>query len=83
MKDSSFYQEIMEEGRVELGQAHVRETLAFRFGPEEAARFDELVRGITDSKRLDDLFHLALRCRNVSEFRKEVEPKGRSRTQKK
>ncbi len=79
MKESSFYQEIMEEGRVEERQATIREALEDRFGMEEAANLDGFIRQITDISRLRELSRLTNRCRRLTEFRKEVEPKRRAR----
>lgn len=78
MKESSFYQEIMEEGRVEARQADIRHVLELRFGREEAAPLDRYIREINDINRLLELHALAVQCRRLAEFRKEVEPKKRS-----
>jgi hypothetical protein len=74
MKESKFYQEILEEGRtaglLEGSRAAVQQALELRFGAEAAAQVTEALSGIGDPQRLTELLRLAIQCRRLSEFRR-------------
>jgi hypothetical protein len=74
MKESKFYQEILEEGAAEgdrkRARADILEVLEVRFRPERAAEFREVLQGITDRELLSELHRLAVRCRRLAEFRR-------------
>jgi predicted transposase YdaD len=82
MKESKFYQEILEEGRtagllegraaglLEGSRAAIHQALELRFGAEAAAPLMEALRGIGDPQRLTELHRLAIQCRRLSEFRR-------------
>lgn len=72
MKDSKFYQEIVEEGRLEVARMCILEILKERFGSEDAEKFRKVLDAITDSQRLNDLHLLAFRCRRLADFRRSV-----------
>jgi hypothetical protein len=69
MKESPFYQEIMDEGRVEKGRAYILAVLQERFGPRAAAAIAPAVNAVTDVPQLDLLHRLAIRCSGLDEFR--------------
>jgi predicted transposase YdaD len=81
MKESKFFQELLEEGRAE-GRAEGRiegrieerrenllETLELRFGSGPGAEIVEAIRGINDLEQLAELRRLATTCRRLPEFR--------------
>ena len=80
MKESKFYQEIQEEGRVEgrleTRRADIHETLEVRFGSEVAAEFDEVLQGLSDWDELTRLLREAIRCRRPAEFRRLLPRQG-------
>lgn len=82
MEKSSFFEEIREEGRIEVSRRYTLEVLTFRFGPKVATQFDEAINDIRDCKRLRGLYRQALVCRRISDFRQQLEPKKRARTKK-
>jgi hypothetical protein len=78
MRESKFYQEILEEGRVEgrtegelrRAQADVREVIEERFGAEAAAEFGEALGAIRDPDTLSRLHRQAIRCRRLADLRR-------------
>lgn len=69
MKESRFYQEVMEEGRLEAQRAAIREVLQVRFGVDPGAEIEQALRAILDSE-LSELHRLAVRCRSLAQFRR-------------
>jgi hypothetical protein len=70
MRESSLYQEIFEEGRVETQRAYILEVLRTKFGAPLVAEWSAALATISDSARLDQLFRTALECANRDEFRR-------------
>ncbi|HYT87846.1 MAG TPA: hypothetical protein VEL76_03930 [Gemmataceae bacterium] len=70
MEDSSFYQEIMEEGKQEEARRLVLELLRVRFGDEAAKEFAQALSRIGNLKQLRELHRLAAQSRRVSQFRR-------------
>ena len=68
MKESPLYEEIMQEGRIEKGREGVQGVLMVRFG-KKAATFATAICEINDEATLFRLHRLAIRCRNVAEFK--------------
>jgi hypothetical protein len=80
MKESSLYQEILDEGRLEARQADVLDNLEARFGSRAAAQFAEAVHGITELDRLKHLLRVAATCTTTEQFGEELAaPPGRRR----
>jgi hypothetical protein len=73
---SPFYQEIMNEGRVEASRAHTLAILEYRFGSDVAAQVTGVVKAMEDAGELDRLFHVAMYCTDIEEFRQALEPTG-------
>ena len=74
MKESKFYQEIHEEGRLE-GQRETRraailEVLEARFGPNTREDYADGLGQIADLERLSELLKLASNCPRLTDFRK-------------
>ncbi len=73
MKESKFYQEILEEGMKEgslqAQRAAVREVLESRF-PDKAGEFAADIAGVTSPAQLSKLLRVAVRCRRIPEFRR-------------
>lgn len=69
MKESKFYQELVEEGRLQTQRETILDLLAIHFGADKAAAFKEQLEAITDSVRLRHLFHRAAQCSRLKEFR--------------
>jgi hypothetical protein len=70
MKESPMYEEIKDEGRVEIRQADILEALATRFDRETAARFADAVRRVAKLDKLGRLHRLAIRCDTAKDFQK-------------
>jgi hypothetical protein len=74
MKESKFYQEILEEGRQEgqnrARRADILETLQIRFGPEAVSEFSEALGLLQDPGQLTRLFRQAVQSRTLNSFRK-------------
>jgi hypothetical protein len=70
MEDSPLYEEIKDEGRLEIAQAYVLKVLKTRFGRETAARFTDAVHRIDSLEKLDRLYSLAIRCPTPDDFQK-------------
>lgn len=68
MKESKFYQEIMEEGRLETKRADIIEG---HFGSEVGAEFRKVLEDISDFRQLSELLRLAIRSRRPAAFRRE------------
>jgi hypothetical protein len=69
MKESPFFYEIMEEGRLEKARQYILTTLKERFGPSAAKEFARRLNAITDIKQLDRLHRLSVRCERLEQFR--------------
>ena len=80
MRESKFFQEILEEGRVEgvleRARADVHEIIALRFGEAAAARFQATLRRIADPERLSHLLRLAIQCDDLAELRRAFRANG-------
>ena len=82
MRESKIYEEIKDEGRVEgrvegrcdAMRLSVLEALEIKFGGAARAEFASLLEEIRDSNRLAALHGLALRAKDLSEFRDCFEP---------
>lgn len=74
MKESKFYQEIMEEGReegrLENSRSNIIAVLEDRFGSSAAAKFRKRLEGIADPHQLTELLLLAACCQSFTEFRR-------------
>ena len=73
MRESKIYEEIKDEGRLEgrsdAMRASVLEALEIKFGPDARAEFASLLAEVRDSNRLVALHRLALRAKDLGEFR--------------
>jgi hypothetical protein len=67
MKESPFYDEIRAEGTRDA----IKQALEVRFGREAADEFRTALDGIHERERLAELLTTAIRCRRVSDFRRE------------
>ncbi len=68
MKESKFYQERLNEGRLEAHRKDVRGVIEVRFGVEAASSIAAAVEAINDASRLPEFNRLAARCRRLSQF---------------
>jgi hypothetical protein len=75
MSHSSFYQEILAEGRLEAQRAAILDALTIRFGSGSAVEFTEALNNITDSDRLRQLFRTAIKCVDIAGFRRALRRK--------
>ena len=69
MKESPLYEEIKEEGRLETARQNILQILKERFGASAAREFASRVNAITDSKQLNRLLRLTVRCDRLEQFR--------------
>jgi hypothetical protein len=74
MKESPFYQEIMDEGRVEARRADVLTVLEAHLGRSPGEEVVTAVNALDDLRQLDALLRLAARCSGVEEFRAALPP---------
>jgi hypothetical protein len=72
MKESKFYQEILQEGHVEAQREDVLEVLRTRFGARAVADYSTLLAHITDIDRLRDLLRLAAGCKRLDDFHRRL-----------
>ena len=72
MKESKFYQEILAEGQAEGQQAFVIEALQERFGSQAVAEFEQAIANVYEPEQLSRLHRLAIRCRSLAQFRREL-----------
>ncbi len=70
MRELKFYQEILEEGRVEQARAYVRQAVQLRFGEEAAAELQPSLAQISDPEQLSQLHSLAIQARRLTELRR-------------
>jgi hypothetical protein len=70
MKESKFYEEVREEGRVEERRNALLDTLDLRFGSGPTAELAEDLRGLNDLGQLAELNRVAVTCRRLADFRR-------------
>jgi hypothetical protein len=70
MRESSFFQQVAEEAKVEQARESVLEVLRLRFGEEAAAEFQEAVNRLEHLEQLTALHRLAVQSRRLSQFRR-------------
>jgi predicted transposase YdaD len=78
MRESTFFQEILAEGRaegrqqgrLERGRADILEALTLRFGPDAGAEFSERLNAIQDTEELLALLRTVIKCRGIGGFRR-------------
>jgi hypothetical protein len=74
MGESTFFQEILAEGRAEgqllQSRQAVLEELQVRFGTQAAAEFYEVLDTITEPALLSDLLRAPIKCRRIAGFRR-------------
>lgn len=73
MRESKFLQDYEDLIRVETKRADVLEVLVVRFGSERTEGFAEAINAFDDLDELQELHHVAIKCRRPSEFRKALE----------
>jgi hypothetical protein len=69
MRESPAYEEIRNEGRVEVGRSDILVVLEERFGREAAEQVRADVQAIDDLTRLERLYRLLVRCSGLAAFR--------------
>ena len=74
MRESKFFEEVIEMGRLEQARAYIQDILAMRFGLEAAAEFTEALKAIRDADKLAELHLLATKCRGLGAFRRALPP---------
>ena len=72
MRESSFYQEIMEEGVVNARRVDILFLIEERFSKREAASLKKPLAKIEDLTKLQNLLRLALWCTDFAELRKAI-----------
>jgi len=72
MRESKFFEEVMEEGRIERSRTAILDALEVRFGPEAAVEFAEAVKEIRDPKLLAELHRHAITSRRLTAFRRKL-----------
>ena len=72
MKESPLYEEIKDEGRLEVGRASVLAALEERFGKRAASQFTGAVQQVSKLAKLERLFRLAIRCDSIAAFEKNL-----------
>jgi hypothetical protein len=69
MRESPFFQHILDDGRKEARRGDILTVLEERFGVESANQVKDVVNGIEELTQLNDLLRLAARYREFAEFR--------------
>jgi hypothetical protein len=80
MKESPFFEQVMNYGRVENAQKYIIAFIEGRFGKAAAARIADAVHAIDNLPRLDALAMLAARCERAEEFFAELAPSATPRS---
>ena len=70
MKDSKFYQEIMEEGRLDGMRKSIAKILEKRLGSAAATEFCQALEDVMDEQQLSDLLDAAMESRRPADFRR-------------
>jgi predicted transposase YdaD len=70
MKESPFYQEIMQEGEVKRAREDILAVVRLRFGDEAVAECQDLINAIDNLERLNELHQQAVVSRRFSQFRR-------------
>jgi hypothetical protein len=78
MRESTFFQEILAEGRaeglvegrLEMGRAAILDALTIRFGSEAAGEFADRLKAFHDVDELSALLRTAIKCRGIGGFRR-------------
>jgi hypothetical protein len=78
MKESKFYQEIMEEGEVNARRADVLTVLNARFGKPNAVALKQELEYVQDSTVLSELLDRAVKCRSLEGFRRSLARKRKA-----
>jgi hypothetical protein len=81
MKESKFYQEILQEGELSAKRADILRVLRVRFGADATTAFTSTLDEMTDLARLDSLLELAATCPTVEAFRAGL-PRQRTMTRR-
>jgi hypothetical protein len=74
MRESSFFQQVAAEAKVEQARDSVLEVLRLRFGEEAVAEFQEPINRMEHLEQLTALHRLAVQSRRVSQFRRGMPP---------
>ncbi len=72
MKESKFYQEVVEEGRLEARRADIIDVLTERFGARAAAQFRGALNDIEDENQLSHLVRRAAGSPRLADFRQSL-----------
>jgi predicted transposase YdaD len=70
MRESPFYQQLVEEGEQVRARKDVLQALQLRFGDDAVAEFEALVNRLDNLDQLSGLHKLAIQSRRLSQFRK-------------
>jgi hypothetical protein len=70
MRESPFYQQLLEEGEQIRARKAVLQALRLRFGAEAATEFEEALEGIANLEQLEELHKFAIQSRRLSQFRR-------------
>jgi hypothetical protein len=70
MRESPFYQQLVDEGKQIGARDAVLQALRLRFGDEAVAEFEAKVNGLENLDQLSGLHKLAIQSRRLSQFRK-------------
>jgi hypothetical protein len=73
MRESTFFDEVIAEGRLEKGREDVLNILSARFGPEAVAEFKDVLSAVDNDELLSELVRRAAGCRRLSQFREQTE----------
>jgi hypothetical protein len=69
MHDSAFIQQVAEEAKLELAREFVLDVLRVRFGEKAVADCQRVINSVQKLEQLTFLHRLAVKCRDVAEFR--------------
>jgi hypothetical protein len=68
MKESKFYEEVLEEGIV----LTILRILSERFSTEDLSEITTILQSVDDPERLSDLVASAVQCRSLVQFRRDL-----------
>jgi hypothetical protein len=70
MRESPFYQQLVEEGEQLRARKAVLQVLTFRFGAEAAKEYEDAVNRVENMEQLEELLKIASQSRRITQFRR-------------
>jgi hypothetical protein len=79
MRESSFFQQVADEAKVEKAREDVLEVVRVRWGEEAVSEFQQAINQMGHEEQLKSLLQLAVKSRRITQFRKGMPHPERAR----